>query len=164
MPTPTQTASLCPCGNQQDYSRCCQPFHQGIACAPSAEALMRSRYSAYVRGNIEYLLSTRHPSTRHLDNPTSLQHSIEHTQWLNLTVTHCTQGTPNDTTGTVTFTAHYLEHGNRGILTETSQFVRENAQWYYVDGDYSAEPPAPPLGRNAPCWCGSGKKFKRCHG
>ncbi|OUS31568.1 hypothetical protein A9Q99_03080 [Gammaproteobacteria bacterium 45_16_T64] len=155
--------AFCPCGSSQSYATCCQPYHLGSQVADSAETLMRSRYSAYAKGHINYLLSTRHKSTRHLDSVGSLQQSIQRTQWTKLSITHCAQGKAADKNGTVTFEAHYLEQGKHGILTETSRFIREGQQWYYVDGDYDSAKPVT-LGRNEPCWCGSDKKFKRCHG
>ena len=127
---------------------------------------MRSRYSAFVNADIAYLLNTRHSSTRSLDNPQRLKQSCQETTWTGLRILQHHQGQSNDDQGTVTFSAHYVENGKPDVLTETSRFVKEGKQWYYLDGDHKAPngPPLSKLGRNDACWCGSGKKFKRCHG
>jgi len=126
---------------------------------------MRSRYAAFVKADIAYLLHTRHISTRSLDSPQQLQQSCQETTWTKLHIHQCQQGQRHDSKGSVTFTAHYTENGKPGVLSETSRFVKEGQQWYYLDGDHNAPntPPTTMPGRNEACWCGSGKKFKRCH-
>ncbi|MBV1920010.1 MAG: YchJ family protein [Pseudomonadales bacterium] len=156
----------CPCGSNLSYQECCQPFHSRDKYPPTAEQLMRSRYSAFVKADIAYLLHTRHSSTQSLDNPLLLQQSCQDTTWTNLRIQQCLRGQSNDNQGSVTFSAHYIENNKPGVLTETSRFVKEDQQWYYLDGNHctSHNPPATLPGRNEACWCGSGKKFKRCHG
>ena len=95
---------------------------------------MRSRYSAFVKTNITYLLRTRHSSTQLLDNPQLLQQSCQETTWTSLCIHQCHKGQENNDQGTVTFSAHYIESGKSGVLTETSRFVKEGQQWYYLDG------------------------------
>lgn len=118
---------------------------------------MRSRYSAFALGNRDYLLATWHPSTR----PAFLDRSGP--RWLGLEVQAVAQGTADDTAGQVTFTARYQADGRIGELRERSRFVREGGRWFYLDGD-PAEPAAVRIGRNDPCPCGSGRKYKRCCG
>ena len=127
---------------------------------------MRSRYSAFVKADVAYLLYTRHSSTRSLDNPKLLQQSCQGTRWTGLHIQQCHQGQSNDNQGSVTFSAHYIENDKPGVLTETSRFVKEGQQWYYLDGNHGTAhtPPVTMPGRNEACWCGSGAKFKRCHG
>ena len=132
---------------------------------------MRSRYSAFVNADIAYLLNTRHSSTRSLDNPQLLKQSCQETTWTGLRILQLHQGQSNDDQGSVTFSAHYIENDKPGVLTETSRFVKEGKQWYYLDGSHVDEghntpngSPSSKPGRNDACWCGSGKKFKRCHG
>jgi len=158
--------TTCSCGSGVPYQECCQPFHSGDKYPPTAEHLMRSRYSAFVNTDITYLLHTRHSSTQSLDNSQLLQQSCQETTWTGLLIHQCHQGQRNDTQGTVTFSAHYIENSKPGVLTETSRFVKEEQQWYYLDGEHSTSntPPATMPGRNEVCWCGSRKKFKRCHG
>jgi SEC-C motif domain protein len=123
--------SSCPCGSGQAYPACCGRWHDGAA-APTAEALMRSRYSAYVLGLDPYLLATWHASTR----PESLDLAADgDTKWLGLEVRKaCSQ---NDDHATVEFVARYRVAGRGHRLHELSRFVREDGRWFYVDGDVS---------------------------
>jgi SEC-C motif-containing protein len=126
-------ADACPCGSGRRYSQCCQPWHDGAA-APTAEALMRSRYTAYVLGMEGYLLSTWHPSTR----PEKLDLQAEgQPKWLGLTVKlHL----PAGDAAQVEFVARYREGGRGHRLHEISRFVREDGRWSYVDGDFPHAP------------------------
>jgi SEC-C motif-containing protein len=153
----------CPCGTQKTYSDCCQPFHLNKQPAPTAEALMRSRYSAFALSEVDYLINTHHPSTRSTDDRQLLLSTINSTRWLNLDIIDCKQGQLTDSTGTVEFIATFKEGEQLGQMHEVSRFVKENNQWFYVDGDVENKSPPKP-GRNDPCWCDSGKKFKKCHG
>ncbi len=121
---------------------------------------MRSRYTAYCQGDADYLITTRHPSTRKLHDAEALQRSLHETSWLGLLVLHATPPHPTETRGVVEFVAFYQAEGVQQ-LHEVSQFVKENEQWYYLDGEHL---PPITLKRNEPCWCGSGKKYKQCHG
>jgi SEC-C motif-containing protein len=125
MPTP------CPCGNTADYAHCCGRWHAGPQHlqAPDAQALMRSRYSAYVHSLSEYLLQTWHPSTRPVQ-PLQLEPSV---RWLSLEVRrHEAQG---DGRAVVEFVARSKLAGRAMRLHETSRFVREAGRWYYLDGE-----------------------------
>jgi SEC-C motif-containing protein len=120
----------CPCLTGLTYGECCGPLHAGARGAGTAEALMRSRYSAFAVSDTAYLLATWHPSTR----PASL--SLEPDQrWLRLDVLAVAGGGPFDDVGTVEFVATYRSDGGRGSLREVSRFVREGGRWFYVDGD-----------------------------
>ncbi|WP_305091400.1 YchJ family protein [Prescottella sp. R16] len=118
----------CPCQSGDTYGNCCGRYHSGAATAPTAEALMRSRYAAFARGDADYLRRTWHPSTR----PDTLDLDPEQ-HWLRLDVLATTGGGPFDTTGTVDFEAFYRYGRVRESLREHSRFVRENGQWLYVD-------------------------------
>ncbi|MGF1521118.1 MAG: YchJ family protein [Leptolyngbyaceae cyanobacterium] len=152
--------SLCPCGSQRAFVDCCEPYLRGSTIAPTAEALMRSRYTAYCEGNVDYLIATHHPSKRGLGDRASLSQSIQSTAWLGLTVISTEQGQPEDKTGVVEFVAIYRT-GVVGQLHERSRFKKQKGRWFYLEGNQL--PPLEPK-RNEPCWCGSGKKFKQCHG
>ncbi|WP_254779959.1 MULTISPECIES: YchJ family protein [unclassified Arthrobacter] len=121
---------LCPCLSGEQYGDCCGRFHSGEADAPTAEQLMRSRYSAFVVLDPGYLLRTWHPSTR----PDSMELDPD-MQWRRLDIVSTTNGGPLDTAGTVEFAAHYRLDGDRGVQRELSRFVREDKRWFYVDGD-----------------------------
>ncbi|MFJ6536123.1 YchJ family protein [Paenarthrobacter sp. NPDC091711] len=120
----------CPCLSGEQYHDCCGCFHRGDAHAPTAEQLMRSRYSAFVLLDPAYLLRTWHSSTR----PTSMDLDSG-MQWRRLDIISTVNGGPLDTTGTVEFAAHYRLDGERGLQREISRFVREDKRWFYVDGD-----------------------------
>jgi SEC-C motif-containing protein len=125
--------AACPCDSGQPYGDCCGPWHAGLAtgvAAPTPEALMRSRYSAYVLGLIDYLLATWHPST----SPGELE--LSPVKWLGLEVCHA-QATGE--AGVVEFVARYRESGRGVRMHEVSRFVREGGCWLYIDG----EPQAP---------------------
>ena len=120
----------CPCLSGELYDDCCARFHRGDADAPTAEQLMRSRYSAFVVMDPAYLLRTWHASTR----PGSMGLDSD-MQWRRLDILNTAKGGPLDTTGTVEFAAHYRLDGERGLQRELSRFLREDKQWFYVDGD-----------------------------
>ncbi len=154
------TETPCPCGSAQPYSRCCGPYHAGQP-APTAETLMRSRYCAFALRNAHYLARTLHPSRREPDEQKHIEQSFGKTEWIGLIILECCAGGTRDDTGVVEFIAQYQVNGQRGQLQERSRFVRENHEWFYVDGEKGT---LPLPGRNDPCWCGSGKKYKKCHG
>jgi SEC-C motif-containing protein len=128
------TSTPCPCGDGRGYARCCGPLHDG-AVAPTAEALMRSRYSAYVLKREDYLLATWHPRTR----PASLRLAAQRPAptWLGLDVKRHDCG--GEDRASVEYVARYRTGGGRAQrLHELSRFVREDGRWYYVDGDIKA--------------------------
>lgn len=116
----------CPCGLGEQYGSCCGRYHSGTL-APTAEQLMRSRYSAFALGDADYLLRTWHPSAR----PRTLEIDPK-TQWTRLAVLETDGGGLLDTTGTVSFRAIYVLDGKRHVMDETSRFVREGKRWLYV--------------------------------
>lgn len=121
---------LCPCGGGKPYTACCACFVEGTETAPTAEALMRSRYTAYTLLKEDYLLATWHPSTR----PTSLGLAQETpTKWLGLEVKRHEQQDADH--AIVEFVARYKVNGRAQRLHEVSRFLREAGQWFYVDGD-----------------------------
>lgn len=147
----------CPCCSGKQYSLCCEPYLSGAELPVSAEALMRSRYTAYVQKKAAYLVSTWHPGQRVPEMEQLLSESFHDTQWLGLTVTCCNHGS-QENEAFVTFFARYLEKERPAALYERSRFLREDQRWYYVDGT------SPEVGRNDRCPCGSGKKYKKCCG
>lgn len=145
----------CPCKSGKMLSECCEPYHK-VVTAPTAEILMRSRYSAFVLGLSEYIWETWHPDTRpELDllGGTNLK-------WIDLKILSKEAGQKSDSTGKVRFIASYVIGGKGKKLDENSSFVKDDGIWLYVDGESSVSD----ISRNDPCPCGSGKKFKRCCG
>ncbi|MDR3413028.1 MAG: YchJ family metal-binding protein [Formivibrio sp.] len=118
----------CPCGSGHCLAACCGLYHDGVS-APSAEKLMRSRYSAYVLGLEGYLLATWHASTR----PAVLDLAADaQLRWLGLEVLSKVESSDS---AEVRFVARFKVNGRAGRMEEASRFVRENGCWYYVDGD-----------------------------
>jgi SEC-C motif-containing protein len=127
--------SPCPCGNPLAYAKCCGRWHAGPAHlqAPNAEALMRSRYSAFVLDLGDYLLATWHPDTR----PAKLEPNEAGLKWLGLSIKrHVSQDADH---ATVEFVARSRLHGQAHRLHECSRFVRIDGRWYYLDGSFPAE-------------------------
>lgn len=122
--------SICPCESGLQYARCCERWHRGPLRlqAPTAEALMRSRYSAFVFDELPYLLNTWHPDTR----PDSLEPNPTDLKWLGLQVKNCTQQDTDH--ATVEFVARCRQAGRATRMHEISRFVRINSQWHYLDG------------------------------
>lgn len=115
----------CPCGTGFTYGECCAPYHRGKP-APTAEALMRSRYTAFVTHDAQYLLDTWHPNTR----PSQLGFDIP-LEFYRLDVFSTSGGGPLDSTGTVDFEAFYRVDGQRDSQREHSSFVRIDGRWIY---------------------------------
>lgn len=128
----------CPCASKQPYANCCGRYLDGAEAAPNAEALMRSRYTAYTLDREDYLLASWHPRSR----PAALA-SESRTQWLGLEVKR--HELTDAEHAMVEFVARYKVNGRAHRLHETSRFVREAGQWFYVDGVVRHSPlPNPP--------------------
>ncbi|MFJ9563226.1 YchJ family protein [Streptomyces fuscichromogenes] len=125
-PRPRPAAASCPCGLPEPYEKCCARFHQGAA-APTAEALMRSRYSAFAKRDEPYLLRTWHPRTRppRVDLDPAMR-------WTGLEILATADGSAFHTSGTVTFRASF----RGGSLHERSRFERVEGAWVYLDGEF----------------------------
>ncbi|MCR8921466.1 YchJ family protein [Dasania sp. GY-MA-18] len=162
----TTATALCPCGSNKNFADCCQPLLAGEQQAETAEQLMRSRYSAFCQHDVDYLIATHHPSKHEHDDKEQLRQTLASCRWLQLKIVQALQGQADDDSGTVEFIAVYEENKQLFQLCEKSSFIKEDGRWYYLDGiiSNSHQAHAAKLGRNDPCWCGSGKKFKKCHG
>ncbi|MBP8919437.1 MAG: zinc chelation protein SecC [Micropruina sp.] len=124
--------SECPCGGGS-YGDCCAPFLRREAWPRTAEALMRSRYTAFAVGDAEHLLRTWHPRTR----PETL--ALDDLDWVGLEVTERIDGAADDHMGIVGFTAHWRRGDRTGTLTERSAFVRRGGRWVYLAATPEAE-------------------------
>ncbi|MDV7021192.1 YchJ family protein [Atlantibacter subterranea] len=150
-------SQLCPCGSALEYSLCCAPYISANVAAPNPARLMRSRYCAFVTKNADYLIKTWHPSVHAAEFRAEIEAGFAGTEWLGLTIFEEAAGRSEDE-GFVSFVARYRENQRNGAIIERSRFLFENGHWYYIDGQ------RPEFGRNDPCPCGSGKKFKKCCG
>ncbi len=122
----------CPCGSGNSYRECCRSFHKGLKKAPTAERLMRSRFTAFAKNIATYLIETWHPTTR--PAVLDLDKSIS---WTRLEVLSTHQGLETDNLGWITFTAHYIKDGIPGTFTEASDFIRQSEEWFYLKGTSS---------------------------
>lgn len=169
----------CPCGSNETYENCCEPFIREKSRPETAEALMRSRYTAHALSEIPYIKKTLTPESRADFDPVATKEWAEGAKWLGLKILSTKRGGATDKKGTVEFVATYEQDGKTYEHHEVSEF-RKNSQgrWLFVDGEshlheegqdhHHHEKPqpvvreAPKVGRNEPCPCGSGKKYKQC--
>jgi len=158
----------CYCGSDKEFTSCCEPFLNGEANPPTAEACMRSRYSAFATSNIDYIYKTIHPSRKEEFDSENIKEWATQSTWDGLEIVAADRGGPEDDKGTVEFIAHYSIDNVSRTHHEVGQFRKENDLWYFVDGELVTPKPfkrdAPKISRNSPCPCGSGKKYKKCCG
>jgi SEC-C motif-containing protein len=158
---------LCPCGSQQQFTNCCGPYLANKKKPKTAEALMRSRYSAFVVGEIDYIFNTHHESTRSELDIEGVRSWATESDWKGLKIHGTEKGQETDSEGKVEFSCLFNYAGKDQSHHELSTFKKENGEWYFVDGtlkDATVRRTEPKVGRNDPCSCGSGKKFKKCCG
>jgi len=156
----------CPCGSGLEYTACCEPYISGKMRAPGPEALMRSRYTAYTQQAMPYLADTLHPGQRNDYDEAGAAKWARESEWEALEIVSVSDQT--DTDGKVEFKVTYRRNGERLVHHELAEFRKSGDTWYFFDGklvgpgQYTRE--LPKVGRNDPCPCGSGKKFKKCCG
>jgi SEC-C motif-containing protein len=125
----------CYCCSGKNFADCCQPYISGIAKPATAEALMRSRYSAYATGAVEYILRSTHPSVRKFHDAESIENWAKSSVWQKLEIVSTDKGDVKDKQGTVEFKAYFLDaDGQPQIHHEGSNFTKELGKWFFVDG------------------------------
>lgn len=158
----------CVCGLGDSIETCCGPIIKGTTKATTAEQLMRSRYAAYVLGDVDYLMDTVHPENRGDTDRKATEMWSKKANWQGLEIISTKGGGESDETGEVEFKARFDLKGLRQEHHERAQFKKLDGRWYFVDGEQVTHAPVvregPRIGRNDPCPCGSGKKYKKCHG
>jgi SEC-C motif-containing protein len=162
----------CHCGSGRELTECCLPVIRGERRAATAEELMRSRYSAFVIADIDWILASHHPDTRDEVNAEEVEEWAKGSEWLGLRIRDTDAGGADDETGTVVFRARYKVQGQQVDHVERAHFEREDGDWRFhsvleEEDDRPELKPVEPkseVGRNDPCPCGSGTKFKKCHG
>lgn len=158
----------CPCGSGRNYDQCCQPYIDGQSYAPTAEALMRARYTAHTVANMDFLRDTHLESTRDDIDIELTRRWAERCEWLGLDILSTEQGQSGDSEGAVEFVAHYRERNERRQHRERALFDWVDDRWMYRDAAApqieTSRRSQPKVGRNQPCTCGSGKKYKKCCG
>jgi SEC-C motif-containing protein len=155
----------CPCGSTLPFDRCCGPVLAGEPAA-TPEALMRSRYTAYVLCDVDHLERSLAPEALKDHDRKGAEQWAKSVEWLGLAINGTSAGGAEDQTGVVDFTVRFRQNGAEHNHHETSSFRRHDGRWVYVDGKIHNEPvvKGPKVGRNDPCPCGSGKKYKHCCG
>jgi SEC-C motif-containing protein len=124
------TTIECYCGSLKEFNECCKVYLNGIKKAPTAEALMRSRYSAFATQNADYLVATTHFSTRKQHKKEEILEWSQSNQWIKLAIL-------DSSVYTVTFKAFYLDQElQMQIHQEHSLFILEEKTWFYVDGEF----------------------------
>jgi SEC-C motif domain protein len=157
----------CPCGSDRPYEDCCGPYISGKAKPATAEALMRSRYTAYANKAIDYIVDTCLRDDEHGIDIEATKRWSETSTWLGLKILKTDKGGSSDEEGMVEFKATYVQGGLRENHHEKAAFVKRDGAWLFADGEVIPETvvrEGPKVGRNDPCPCGSGKKYKKCCG
>ncbi len=167
-------SSPCPCGSALAFDDCCGPIIDRTIPAPTAEALMRSRYTAFTLKNIDHLEITLADEALADYDRAQTEQLAETALWEGLSIVRSEAGGVDDKVGVVEFIARYHHDGKPIVHHETATFRRGAARghengdhnlWLYVDGHLGPDPRrTAKVGRNDPCPCGSGKKYKKCHG
>jgi len=162
----TETNETCMCGSGATFGDCCEPIIKGTRESETAEELMRARYSAFVTQAIDFIVASTHSRTRKDIDLTFIREWSETSTWHGLEILETKQ--VNENKAFVSFEAQFAQGDEVQHHREKSLFERENGEWRFVTGDELKNPTvryeAPRPGRNDPCPCGSGKKYKKCHG
>lgn len=161
--------SDCPCGSGRELAECCGRFIDAIDEPTTAEELMRARYTAHTRVDLDYIARTHDPASREDIDRDATRRWAERAEWLGLDILRTEGGGADDRTGMVEFVAHYRERGERRQHHELATFRRsEDGSWLFVDArvpeSVTVRHEGPRVGRNEPCPCGSGRKYKKCCG
>lgn len=162
--------SNCPCGIEKDYAQCCEIIHNDHTKALTAESLMRARYSAFVKNRIDFVAKTHSPGTSDFDEKEAEIWATS-SDWKGLKILDTKDGQENDPKGFVEFKAFYANKDKQDFAHhEKANFEKIDGLWFYKSGEIVSDMgttykrDTPKIGRNDPCICGSGKKFKKCCG
>ncbi len=157
----------CPCGSNQTYEQCCEPFIKGIKIASTPEELLRARYTAHVKCEVDFIVSTVAPEKREAHDVNGIKKWASESTWDGLEILKVGSVTPESTEGTVEFVANYREKLKKIRHHEIAHFKKIEGKWYFDDSEVPFQQVVndePKVGRNDPCPCGSGKKYKKCCG
>jgi SEC-C motif domain protein len=156
----------CPCGSTKTYSDCCEPVIKGTQPAETAEQLMRARYSAYTKAEMDFVFNSTDPANREGYDHDGTRAWAENSEWLGLEIIGTVKGGADDSNGEVEFIARFKENGTLREHHENALFTRKEGVWYFSDGVMVKPKPVTvtKIGRNDPCTCGSGQKYKKCCG
>lgn len=178
----------CPCCSGKEFTICCEPLLLGKQHAETPEQLMRSRYTAFAQRDVDYIFATMTGPALTNVSREETQAFVDHVKWTGLEIidispiksSHEVNNKNNESDeklesyqeGFVEFAAHYIEDDDAQILSERSRFIKkDNDKWFYISGEHKVVRPEKTNqistkknmpGRNDPCFCGSGKKYKKC--
>jgi SEC-C motif-containing protein len=157
---------LCPCGSGASHAECCEPVITGARPAETAEKLMRARYCAYACLKTDFLFETTHPDHRQGYDHKGTEEWAASAEWEGLEILGSRKGTEKDSDGEVEFIARYRLKGALNEHHELARFKREKGFWFFTEGTMVKPKPlvVNKIGRNEPCPCGSGAKYKKCCG
>ncbi len=162
----SENIQTCPCGLGATFDACCALIINGTRQPETAEQLMRARYSAFVTGAIDFIVSSTHSRTRKEIDLTFIREWSQNSTWHGLEILETKD--INENKAFVSFEARFTQNEQEQHHREKSLFEREDGEWRFVTGDQLKNPTVRyetrPPGRNEPCPCGSGKKYKKCHG
>jgi SEC-C motif domain protein len=156
----------CPCGSAKEYSVCCEPIITGKELAQTAEQLMRARYTAHAKVEIDFLFASTHPEHQEGYDHKGTRIWAETSEWYGLEILGTVGGGPEDEEGEVEFVARFRDKDGVRRHHERGQFKRKDGKWLFTDGIMVKAQPlsSSKIGRNDPCSCGSGQKYKKCCG
>ena len=158
----------CYCGSGKAYEVCCEPLLSGSRKAETAEELLRARYSAHVRLEMDFVKATTHPDQMSRYESETAKSWAEKSDWVRLEVIDVDGGGVDDETANIEFVAHFRQKDKLKTHHELANFKRHEGEWFFYDGQGVVPKQVvrsqPKVGRNEPCPCGSGKKYKKCCG
>ena len=164
----TVLAMNCPCTSGKPFAECCEPILTGAEKAKTAEQLMRSRYTAYATGNVDWIVESQSEDGRKFVDRKATEEWSKRAEGHKMEILEVQQGGEDDDEGFVDFKAYYTLGGEDITHHEVASFRKEDGTWYFVDGVEVKPRPFKRLdkkvGPNEKCPCGSDKKFKKCHG
>ena len=156
----------CPCGTGNQYAECCEPIISGQKQAETPEQLMRARYAAHEKVEVDFIFNSTHPDYRKDYDHKGTKTWAENSEWFGLEIIETSQGGPKDDQGEVEFIAKFRDKDGRRSHHERGHFKRKRGKWLFTEGAMVKSKPVSvqKTGRNDPCSCGSGAKFKKCCG
>lgn len=158
----------CYCGSGKNYSDCCERFIKKRSTPQTAEELMRARYCAFVEREIDFIMDTVSPGQPNAMSRDAVKKWAEHTEWKKLEIISVEKGQKDDSAGIVEFKAYSIVENTTQVHHERAHFIKKGKKWLFEDGEpvspEQVKRDVPKTGRNDPCPCGSGKKYKKCCG
>jgi SEC-C motif-containing protein len=158
----------CHCGSGKDYSECCELFIKGKSNPKTAQELMRARYCAFVEQEIDFIMDTVYPDQPNAMTREAVERWAANTEWKGLEIISTENGGVDDSKGMVEFKAYSTVENTTQAHHEKAHFIKKGKKWFFEDGEAVSpeqiKREAPKTGRNDPCPCGSGKKYKKCCG